>query len=98
MKKKFDLWVRSHPVLKKLITQLKIAFFIVVVSGANVFAAEAFSDLQQFGVTGKITDSQTGDPMPGVNILVKGTTFGAISDIEGKYTLSTPDRKAPMAV
>ena len=98
MKKHFDLWVHSHPVLKKLITHLKIAFFIVAVSGTNVFAADAFSasDLQQQVVTGKITDSQTGDPMPGVNILVKGTALGAISDIEGKYTLSVPDRNATL--
>lgn len=96
MKEKFDLWMRSHLVLKKLITQLKIAFIIVVVSGANVFAADALADLQQQGITGKITDSQTGDPMPGVNILVKGTTIGSISDIEGKYTLSTPDRNATL--
>ena len=96
MKEKFDLWGLSHSVLKKLITQLKIAFIIVVVSGANVFAADAFSDLQQQGVTGRITDSQTGDPMPGVNVLVKGTTYGAISDIEGKYKLSIPDRNATL--
>lgn len=98
MKKSFDLWVHSHPVLKKLIIQLKIAFFVVLVSGTNVFAADAFSvsDLQQQVVTGKITDSQTGDAMPGVNVLVKGTALGAISDIEGKYSLSVPNQNATL--
>ena len=37
MKKNFDLWVHSHPTLKKLIMELKIAFLIIVVSVSNVF-------------------------------------------------------------
>ena len=36
MKKKFDLWVHLYPTLKKLIMELKIAFFIIVVSVSNV--------------------------------------------------------------
>ena len=44
--------------------------------------------IQQQRVTGKVTDSQTGAAMPGVNIQVKGTTIGAISDIDGLYSLS----------
>ena len=45
MKKNFDLWVYSHPSLKKLIMELKIAFFIIVVSVSNVFAASAYSQV-----------------------------------------------------
>ena len=37
---------------------------------------------QQHTVTGTVTDESSGDPMPGVNILVKGTTIGAISDAQ----------------
>jgi len=42
---------------------------------------------QQKSVTGKVTDS-TGSPVPGVSIVVKGTTTGTITDINGNYTLS----------
>ncbi len=52
--------------------------------------------LQQGQVTGKITDASTGEAMPGVNIQVKGTTFGTITDAEGKYSLSVTDRNATM--
>ena len=45
MKKKFDLWVYSHPTLKKLIMELKIAFFIIVISVSNVFATPAYSQV-----------------------------------------------------
>jgi TonB-linked SusC/RagA family outer membrane protein len=41
---------------------------------------------QQKSVSGKVTDS-TGSPLPGVSVVVKGTTTGVITDMDGKYTL-----------
>ena len=49
---------------------------------------------QQFAVSGKVTDSETGEVMPGVNILIKGTTFGTMSDVVGNYSLPVSDRNA----
>jgi len=40
-------------------------------------------------VTGTVTDTQ-GDPMPGVNVVVKGTTIGVTSDFDGKYSITPP--------
>ncbi|UCE19288.1 MAG: TonB-dependent receptor [Gemmatimonadota bacterium] len=41
------------------------------------------------GTTGKIagvvTDANTGDPLPGVNIIIVGTTLGAMTDLDGDY-------------
>ena len=45
MKKIFDSWVYAHPTLKKLIMQLKIVFFITVISVSNVFAASVYSQV-----------------------------------------------------
>ena len=39
---------------------------------------------------GKVTDSETNESLPGVNVLVKGTTVGTVTDVEGAYTLSLP--------
>ena len=39
-------------------------------------------------VAGKVTESITGAGLPGVNVLIKGTTTGAVSDAEGNYSLS----------
>jgi outer membrane receptor protein involved in Fe transport len=43
------------------------------------------------GTTGKIagvvTDKSTGDPLPGVNVIVEGTTLGASTDIDGYYVI-----------
>ncbi len=42
-------------------------------------------------VNGKIVDSETSEPLPGVNIVLKGTQQGTISDAGGHYTLVIPD-------
>ena len=49
---------------------------------------------QQQTVTGRITDASTGEPMPGVNIQIKGTTIGTVTDAEGKYSLPVTDKNA----
>jgi len=38
-------------------------------------------------ITGTITDAVTGEGLPGVNILIKGTTTGTVTDFEGNYSL-----------
>ncbi len=43
--------------------------------------------LQQVEVTGTITDAETGEPLPGVNIMVEGTYRGTISDVDGDYSI-----------
>ena len=40
-------------------------------------------------ITGTVTDDN-GAPLPGVNVVVKGTTVGTITDADGKYSLSVP--------
>lgn len=40
---------------------------------------------------GKVTDKETGDGLPGVNVVLKGTSTGTTTDGEGNYTLSVPD-------
>lgn len=44
---------------------------------------------QQITVKGVVRDG-LGEPMPGVNVLQQGTTNGAISDLDGNYSLSVP--------
>ena len=41
-------------------------------------------------VSGTVTDASNGDPLPGVTVLVKGTTNGAITGIDGAYSFSVP--------
>ena len=41
---------------------------------------------QEYEVTGKVTDVSN-DPLPGVSVLIKGTTQGVSTDFDGKYTI-----------
>ncbi|MFN5170096.1 MAG: von Willebrand factor type A domain-containing protein [Cyclobacteriaceae bacterium] len=41
-------------------------------------------------VTGKITDASDGSPLPGVNVLLKGSSTGAVSDVNGEYQITVP--------
>ncbi len=42
-------------------------------------------------ITGQVTDLSTGETLPGVNIVVKGTTIGTVTDVDGNYRLTAPD-------
>ena len=50
-----------------------------------MFAATAYS--QDVTITGTVTDANS-EPLVGVNVLVKGTTTGAITDIDGNFSVS----------
>ena len=41
-------------------------------------------------VSGTVTESETGSGLPGANIVVKGTTIGTTTDIQGNYSLEVP--------
>jgi hypothetical protein len=45
---------------------------------------------QDLNVSGRVTDANDGVPLPGVNVVVKGTTNGTVTDTEGKYSLTVP--------
>ncbi|UPQ77781.1 SusC/RagA family TonB-linked outer membrane protein [Flavobacterium azooxidireducens] len=46
------------------------------------------SVLAQSTVSGVVTDKSSGQPLPGVNVIIKGTTKGTTTDFDGKYMLS----------
>ncbi|MGV3640086.1 MAG: SusC/RagA family TonB-linked outer membrane protein [Adhaeribacter sp.] len=52
---------------------------------------------QQRTVSGRIT-GETGDALPGVTVLVKGTTNGTTTDTDGKYSLNVTDGNATLVV
>ena len=59
---------------------------LIVVAPENVA-------LQGITVTGVVSDNE-GQPLPGVNVTVKGTTTGISTDIDGKFALQVPDNQA----
>ncbi len=45
---------------------------------------------RQEAVTGRVTDASSGEALPGVNVVVKGTTVGTATDSRGNYQLTAP--------
>lgn len=91
--------------MKNMITNLylsisKVDFrllliFIAIIAGQNMaFAmlpdiAQATNQVDQQSLHGKVVDSD-GIPLPGVSIIVKGTTQGTISNFDGEFSLDVP--------
>ncbi|HPD95487.1 MAG TPA: carboxypeptidase-like regulatory domain-containing protein, partial [Tenuifilaceae bacterium] len=45
---------------------------------------------QTVRITGTVTSSEDGMPLPGVSVFVKGTTVGVTTNIDGKYEINVP--------
>ena len=69
----------------KVFTQFKFMLTLVcsLLVSASIYA-------QERSVSGTITDGEDGSSLPGVNILVKGTTQGTVTDINGEYRINVP--------
>ncbi|UMB61944.1 SusC/RagA family TonB-linked outer membrane protein [Lutibacter sp. A80] len=52
-----------------------------------VFCLLANASIQAQTVTGTITDATDGVPLPGVNVIIKGTSTGVSSDFDGNYSI-----------
>lgn len=55
--------------------------FLILLGVPSIYA--------QTNISGTISDAT--DPLPGVNVVVKGTTVGTVSDFDGNYTIDAPD-------
>ena len=58
-------------------------FSLLLITGSLVMG-------QTVQISGTVKSSEDGSPIPGVSIIAKGTTLGALSGADGKYVLSVP--------
>jgi TonB-linked SusC/RagA family outer membrane protein len=76
-------------VLNQLFSDKKISYSVIDRQIVLAKPERAFTISQQsLTVSGKVTDS-SGIPLPGVTVIVKGTTTGTITDADGSYSLSS---------
>ena len=89
-------------IFKKQAVLLLIVGAVVFSPGASASARSGQSvsgnpsNAAPVKVTGKVTDSN-GTPLPGVTVMVKGTTTGTVTDADGKFALDATDTKAVIA-
>jgi TonB-dependent starch-binding outer membrane protein SusC len=69
----------------------------IVLRPAPAYTDEPFGSLPEIPISGRITDENNA-PIPGVNILVKGTTNGTTSDGEGRYSLAVNDQNSVLVI
>jgi TonB-dependent starch-binding outer membrane protein SusC len=84
---------------KKLINLIPLVLIITLISTLQINSSVLVAaDLQQQRtITGTILDENK-SPMPGVNILVEGTTVGTITDINGKYSINVTSPNATLVI
>ncbi|MFO7999822.1 MAG: SusC/RagA family TonB-linked outer membrane protein [Marinilabilia sp.] len=78
---KGDLLKKVKPGVSKILTGLTLAFGASFLCLSLTLAQEGTKT-----VTGQVTDSQN-QPLPGVNVVIDGTTQGAITDAQGNYEI-----------
>ncbi len=50
--------------------------------------------IQGVTITGKVSESDTNEGLPGANVIVKGTSTGTVTDLDGNYSIEVPDGNA----
>ena len=61
-----------------------LASLLLVFVGMNLHA-------QGYEVTGKVTSSEDGSALPGVSVVLQGTTIGTVTDFDGNYSINVPE-------
>lgn len=82
-----SLNLKNATIEQALSTLFKNSDVTYTVKGQQVLLAQKAAATTNTTVSGKITD-KTSVPLPGVSILVQGTTNGTTTDIDGNYSLS----------
>jgi TonB-linked SusC/RagA family outer membrane protein len=94
----FDLWRKRKIVFSLSLAAIFLLFFTNNISAADYGKVKSGSSDEMQGITvrGVVKDASTGEAMPGVNIVVKGTSMGATTDAEGRYSFAALDRNATL--
>jgi hypothetical protein len=70
-------------------------FVILFSLSINVSAENNLQSQQQQSLHGKVSDIK-GIPLPGVNAVIKGTTIGTITDVDGNFSIPLQDKNTTL--
>ena len=73
----------------KIVFVGRIAVFFTLIFVDFFFLAPGALFAQETVIQGKVTDASSGDPIPFVNVIFKGTSIGTTTDFDGNFTLKT---------
>jgi TonB-linked SusC/RagA family outer membrane protein len=72
--------------MKRFVFAWSILWFV----GINLLQAQGVQ------VSGKVTSAVDGSALPGVSVVVRGSTIGSVTDFEGNYSITIPDGSATL--
>jgi TonB-dependent starch-binding outer membrane protein SusC len=75
--------------MKQIYLKIRLMLMFSIFSVCGIYA--------QTDVTGTITDD-TNEPLIGASVLVRGTTIGAVTDFDGKFSLSAPNANSEIEI
>jgi TonB-linked SusC/RagA family outer membrane protein len=81
--------VRSGRIMQIVLLNLLLLISLCANAGGNTFAADK-------KITGKVLDSKDSSPLPGVNVLIKGTGTGTSTDASGNYEINVPNESSAL--
>jgi TonB-linked SusC/RagA family outer membrane protein len=82
-----------NDILSDLFSSSNVDFIVIdnqIILSPKEAITKTKSLLQSITITGKVTD-ENGEPLPGLNIIVKGTIKGTVTNLKGEYTIEVED-------
>jgi len=74
-----------------------LMFLLFLAPSYSLFAAEP-DTFQQDLVTGVVRDASTGEALIGVTVMIKGTTLGTLTDINGQFSIKLNEKEATLLI
>ncbi len=78
-------------------SNIRMKYFAKLSLLCAAFLLMASAAMAQFTANGTVTDD-SGEPLIGATVLVKGTAIGTVTDFDGNYTLSVPSSPATLII
>lgn len=90
---------KGNHLLKPLIV-IKLSILLLICSfsqlSAGTLTPEVMTAPQQSTITGTVKDGTTGEALIGVSVVIKGTTVGTLTDINGKFSIPVTAQQVPL--
>ncbi len=83
-------WAFQAVVLQLLLVTSLAAFNSSTAGGGNNHLLPG----EEKTVTGKVTTADSPEGLPGVNVLVKGTSIGTVTDLDGTFSIDVPSEES----
>ncbi|NJN25162.1 MAG: TonB-dependent receptor [Cyclobacteriaceae bacterium] len=86
-----DLLMEISKTGKLIFRQVNNTINVRKIEGAGQMIPEIEISIQGRTISGKVTSIEDNSGLPGVNVILKGTSNGTVTDVEGNYSLEVPE-------